>query len=158
MGIAWSTSASGQGRVLGSMSTLALPPLLLVDLPVEQAEVFFGLFIWIIVFVVGILVRVLILVWVYRDAQQRGRDAAIWMLIVLIAGLIGLLIYLVVREDRPRYTYPAYYPPPQPPPHPPPQPPAPYYPPVQEQGYQGPYERTYYDEVHYEDYYTYENK
>jgi hypothetical protein len=140
------------------MFSLATLPFFLVDLPVEQAEVFLGVFIWLIILVVGIVVRVLILVWVYRDAQSRGKDATLWLLIVLFAGLIGLIIYLVVRDDRPRYQYPAYYPPPPQPPYPPGHAPGPYQPPVQQQGYQGPYERTYYDEVQYEDYYTYENK
>ena len=37
-------------------------------------------------------------IWVYRDARDRGMDATIWLLIVLLVGIIGLIIYLIVRE------------------------------------------------------------
>ncbi|MGQ9720739.1 MAG: PLDc N-terminal domain-containing protein [Candidatus Jordarchaeum sp.] len=37
-------------------------------------------------------------VWVYRDAEERGMEGVIWLLIVLLTGIIGLIIYLIVRE------------------------------------------------------------
>lgn len=43
-------------------------------------------------------VWIVLAVWVYRDANERGMDAAIWLLIVLLTGIIGLIIYLIVRE------------------------------------------------------------
>lgn len=40
-------------------------------------------------------------VYVYRDAKKREMNAALWTLVVLLApGLIGLIIYLIVRSDR----------------------------------------------------------
>lgn len=52
---------------------------------------------------------VLMLGYVYRDAKRRGMNPALWTLLVLIlsAGyfLIGLIIYLLVREPLP-YTCP----------------------------------------------------
>lgn len=40
-------------------------------------------------------------VYVYRDARRRDMNAALWTLVCLIApGLIGLIIYLIVRSDR----------------------------------------------------------
>ena len=67
---------------------------------------------------------VYLLVWVYRDAKSRGMEAGIWVLIVALVGILGLIIYLVVRKDHSPYP-PAYYPPPPayayPPPPPPPQ-------------------------------------
>jgi len=50
-------------------------------------------------FVVGIL----ICLWVYNDAKSRGMEGALWVLIVLIANVLRLIIYLVVREERRPY-------------------------------------------------------
>ncbi|MHA1209022.1 MAG: PLDc N-terminal domain-containing protein [Candidatus Freyarchaeota archaeon] len=44
------------------------------------------------------LVAILLGVWVYRDARDRGMEAALWLLIVLLTGPLGLIIYLMVRE------------------------------------------------------------
>ncbi len=79
--------------------------------------------------VVMLIISILIAVWVYRDAKSRGMSGALWLIIVLIAGIIGLIIYLVVRHDK---VPEGYYPPPgqyppqyqQPPPQPYQQPPA----------------------------------
>jgi hypothetical protein len=59
-------------------------------------------------------------VWMYRDAQSRNMDAAIWVVLLVVATLVGnligfiivLVIYLVVRESHPvgmpyGYGYPA---------------------------------------------------
>lgn len=36
--------------------------------------------------------------WVYKDAQKRGEDnATIWLLIVLVAGIVGLIVWLMIR-------------------------------------------------------------
>lgn len=44
---------------------------------------------------------IVILVWVYRDAEQRGMNGVLWALIVFIGHLVGLVIYLIVRSDHP---------------------------------------------------------
>jgi ABC-type transport system involved in multi-copper enzyme maturation permease subunit len=56
------------------------------------------------------LIGVLLCVWVFRDAESRGMNGAIWVIIVLLANVIGLLVYLIVREDRrPPATYQPSY-------------------------------------------------
>jgi RNA polymerase subunit RPABC4/transcription elongation factor Spt4 len=42
-----------------------------------------------------------VLLWVYRDAQKRGMNGILWLLLVLIANVIGLLIYAIVRSETP---------------------------------------------------------
>ncbi len=54
--------------------------------------------VWIIVVGALIVVDVIIAVWVYRDARDRGMEAELWLIMVLLTGLIGLIIYLIVRE------------------------------------------------------------
>jgi ABC-type transport system involved in multi-copper enzyme maturation permease subunit len=45
------------------------------------------------------IVNIAILVWVVKDAQNRGASAGAWLLIVLIFGILGLLAYLVARPQ-----------------------------------------------------------
>jgi len=53
-------------------------------------------------FVVGLL----ILVFVYKDAESRGMNGALWAIIVFFLSLLGLLLYLIVRESPQQITPP----------------------------------------------------
>jgi hypothetical protein len=46
-----------------------------------------------------LIIWILVIVWVYRDAERRGLNGVLWALLVLIGNIIGLLIYLIVRSD-----------------------------------------------------------
>jgi len=50
------------------------------------------------IIVLAIIGQIILCVWVYRNDQKRGMEASIWLLIVLIANIIGLIIYIIVRE------------------------------------------------------------
>ncbi len=52
----------------------------------------------IILVVVFYIIAILIAVWVYKDAKKRDMNAAVWLLIVLLTGCIGCIIYLVIRD------------------------------------------------------------
>ncbi|MFQ5722120.1 MAG: zinc ribbon domain-containing protein [Candidatus Aminicenantales bacterium] len=45
------------------------------------------------------IIWIMVIVWVYRDAERRGMNGVLWALLVFIGNLIGLLIYLIVRTD-----------------------------------------------------------
>ena len=57
-------------------------------------------------FMLGIIITLIIFwviaiglaVWVYKDAKKRDMNAAVWLLIVLLSGCIGCIIYLIVRD------------------------------------------------------------
>ncbi len=51
------------------------------------------------VIMVGIIaLNIALLIWVARDAKSRGMDnAVIWMILVMLTGIIGLIIYLFTR-------------------------------------------------------------
>ena len=52
----------------------------------------------IVLVVVFYVIAILLAVWVYKDAQKRGMDnPALWLIIVLLIGCIGCIIYLIVR-------------------------------------------------------------
>jgi uncharacterized membrane protein len=62
--------------------------------------------------VIWFVVAIILCIWVYKDAESRGMNGALWLIIVLLAGLLGLIIYLIVRkEEKPRRPAP---PPPPP--------------------------------------------
>ena len=53
-----------------------------------------------IMIVAVIALHIAILVWVARDAKSRGMDnAVLWMILVLLTGVIGLVIYLLARTQ-----------------------------------------------------------
>jgi len=41
---------------------------------------------------------------VYRDAEYRGMNGALWAIIVFFLSIIGLLLYLIVRGDKKPFT------------------------------------------------------
>jgi len=61
----------------------------------------YGLYIALaVVAVVFYIIAILIAVWVYKDAKKRDMNAAVWLLIVLVTGCIGCIIYLVIRNKE----------------------------------------------------------
>src|SRR5713226_9418715 len=51
--------------------------------------------------VVGVIaLNIALLIWVARDAKSRGMDnAVVWMILVMLTGIIGLIIYLFTRPQ-----------------------------------------------------------
>ena len=54
-------------------------------------------------------ILVLVALWVYRDAERRRMNGALWVIILLVGGVIGLIVYLIVRESHPIGGYPYGY-------------------------------------------------
>lgn len=52
----------------------------------------------IVLVIVFYVIGILIAVWVYKDAKKREMNAAVWLLIVLLTGCCGCIIYLIVRD------------------------------------------------------------
>ena len=42
-------------------------------------------------------VGIVLAIWVYKDAEKRDSSGALWLIIVLITGILGLIIWLIVR-------------------------------------------------------------
>lgn len=47
-----------------------------------------------------LIVSIFLCIWVYRDAKARGEEAVLWLIVVLIANIIGLIIWLIVRPEK----------------------------------------------------------
>lgn len=57
--------------------------------------------IWLIIGILAAvfwIIAILIAIWVYKDAKKRDMNAAVWLLIVLLTGCCGCIIYLIVRD------------------------------------------------------------
>jgi len=50
--------------------------------------------------IVWFVIAVAIGVWVYRDAESRNMNGAMWLIIGLILGIIGLIVYVIVRKPK----------------------------------------------------------
>ena len=46
-----------------------------------------------------LVIWIAVIMWVYRDAERRRMNGLLWALLVFIGNLIGLIIYLIVRND-----------------------------------------------------------
>jgi len=44
-----------------------------------------------------LVVHILTAVWVYQDIRQRNHGSGIWIVIALLTGLLGTLVYAIVR-------------------------------------------------------------
>jgi len=42
-------------------------------------------------------IHILVAIWVYMDIRQLNRGSGIWIIITLLAGLLGALVYAIVR-------------------------------------------------------------
>ena len=42
---------------------------------------------------------ILMIVWIYNDAEERGMNGALWALLVLVGNIIGLIVYLLIRNE-----------------------------------------------------------
>jgi uncharacterized membrane protein YhaH (DUF805 family) len=136
------------GKVMVITMVLSLLTILSVGLNVvaqdeltdeEWALFGMGMAIIAICMVIILVIAILIAVWLYKDAEKRGKSGILWVLVLLVAAfilnIIGvilvIIIWMVVRPPigAPGGPPPQYGPPPQQPGYPPQQPP--YYPPQQ---------------------------
>jgi len=50
--------------------------------------------------IVFLAIWIIVIVWIYRDAENRGMSGILWALLVLVGNIVGLIIYLIVRDDN----------------------------------------------------------
>jgi len=60
--------------------------------------VFAGVFclVWVVMFIIWIAIGI----WMYKDAEKRGKSGALWLIIGLLFGIIGLIIWVLVRPPE----------------------------------------------------------
>ena len=69
------------------------------DFSSEEATWFFGMSfaICMLFVVIWFIIFIAIAIWVYKDAERRGSSGALWLIIVILLGIIGIIIWLIVR-------------------------------------------------------------
>ena len=50
-----------------------------------------------VLMVICFVIHILLAIWVYKDIQNRKSGSGIWIVVALLAGLLGALVYAVVR-------------------------------------------------------------
>jgi uncharacterized membrane protein YhaH (DUF805 family) len=110
----------------------------LEDLEGDEFALFgLGLAIIAICMIIILVIAIAIAVWLYKDAEKRGKSGILWVVLLIVAALVFniigviaiLIIWILVRPPLTMPGAPPYGPPPQQPGYPPQQPP--YYPPQQ---------------------------
>jgi len=67
----------------------------------EQGQIIFPfVFAMALLGILWFAISIFLCIWVYRDAQSRGMDGVLWLIIVLFANVVGLIVYLIVREEK----------------------------------------------------------
>jgi phospholipase D-like protein len=89
-------------RFLAVLSTLMVSQLLLAQNnngdPAASCAACGGCGVFIVLCLIGLGIAIFLAIWVSRDAKARGMDnATLWVVLVIFLGLIGLVIYLIVR-------------------------------------------------------------
>ncbi len=56
-----------------------------------------------LIWVVMLIIWIAIGVWMYKDAEKRGKSGALWLIIGLLLGIIGLIVWLIVRPPEPSF-------------------------------------------------------
>ena len=56
--------------------------------------------------IVCFVVHILVAVWVYKDIRRRNSGSGIWIVVALLTGLLGVLVYAIVRLGNTRQTKP----------------------------------------------------
>lgn len=55
---------------------------------------------WLIPILIYWGVGIILAIWVYKDAKKRkGMPANMWLIIVLLTSVVGLIVYLIIREQ-----------------------------------------------------------
>jgi len=65
----------------------------------EEAGAFMGMAMLTcaIVAIIWFVIWILVAIWVYKDAEKRGSSGVLWLILVILLGLIGIIIWLVIR-------------------------------------------------------------
>ena len=57
-----------------------------------------------VILLLCLLVNILAAVWVYQDIRKRNHGSGIWIVVAFLTGLLGVLVYAIVRLGDSRQT------------------------------------------------------
>lgn len=68
----------------------------------DEAALFFGfgLTMCLVVFLLPLIIAILICIWIYKDAEKRGKSGPLWVILLILASLffsfVGLIIIIII--------------------------------------------------------------
>ncbi len=81
------------------------------DIPLIGAFLGFGLLLCCVFFLIPLIIAILLCIWIYKDAERRGKQGILWVLLLILAtvflNIVGLIIVIVVwlvvrpKEEKP---------------------------------------------------------
>ena len=54
-----------------------------------------------LVMIISLIIFIMMMVWVYKDANQRNMEAALYLVLIFFFGCCGLIIYFIARAEHP---------------------------------------------------------
>jgi hypothetical protein len=57
-------------------------------------------FVFILLPIIFFTITLYLAIWIYRDAEKRGQEPALWLLIFLVSNIFGLIIWLILRPEK----------------------------------------------------------
>jgi len=87
--------------VLAGLTTIASAQYDDINWGEEEAILFgLGLTMCLIIVIIPLILGILLCIWIYKDAEKRGKSGAIWVIVLILASLflsfIGLIIVIVI--------------------------------------------------------------
>ena len=55
-----------------------------------------GLTMCLIIFLIPLIIAILACIWIYKDAEKRGKSGAVWVLILILASFFGSFIGFII--------------------------------------------------------------
>lgn len=70
------------------------------DIPIIGGIVALGFFLCCVFLLIPLIIAILLCIWIYRDAEKRGKQGVLWVLLLILAtiflNIVGLIIVIVV--------------------------------------------------------------
>jgi hypothetical protein len=87
-------------------SLLALPLVVLADSSeiesvIPRQFLVVGLVCVVLAVLASLCVTIAVAWWMYRDATARGQNGILWAFIGVFGGVLGIIVWLIVRPDKP---------------------------------------------------------
>ena len=54
---------------------------------------------YIVFLIISLIIQISLCVWIYQDANERGQNGTLWLLVVVLAGCPGVIVYLIIRDN-----------------------------------------------------------
>ncbi len=64
-----------------------------------EPGIFFS-FLTLLSIVLSLIVYVLLAIWIYKDAEKRKKSGILWLIVYLLTGILGIIIWLIVRPKE----------------------------------------------------------